>query len=48
MRLFWRLLAGFGGLLFLVIVAAGITLRKFDANDLIGPIQQHVRDATGR
>jgi len=48
MRLFWRLLAGFGGLLLLVIVAAGITLRKFDANDLIGPIQQHVRDATGR
>lgn len=42
------MLAGLGGLLFLVIVAAGITLRKFDANDLIGPIQQHVRDATGR
>ena len=42
------MLAGFGGLLFLVIVAAGITLRKFDANELIGPIQQHVRDATGR
>lgn len=48
MRLFWRMLAGLGGLLLLVIVAAGITLRKFDANDLIGPIQQHVRDATGR
>jgi hypothetical protein len=31
-----------------VIVVAGVTLRKFDANDLIGPIQQHVRDATGR
>lgn len=42
------MLAGFGGLLLLVIVAAGITLRKFDANELIGPIQQHVRDATGR
>ena len=42
------MLAGFGGLLFLVIVAAGITLRKFDANELIGPIQQHFRDATGR
>lgn len=48
MRLFWRMLAGFGGLLLLVIVAAGITLRRFDANELIGPIQQHVRDATGR
>ncbi|HEY7943797.1 MAG TPA: AsmA family protein [Casimicrobiaceae bacterium] len=48
MRLFWRMLAVFGGLLLLVIVAAGITLRKFDAKDLIGPIQQHVRDATGR
>jgi uncharacterized protein involved in outer membrane biogenesis len=48
MRLFWRMLAGFGGLLLLVIVAAGITLRKFDAKDLIGPIQQHVHDATGR
>ena len=48
MRLFWRMLAGFGGLLFLVIVVAGITLRKFDANELIGPIQQHFRDATGR
>jgi hypothetical protein len=42
------MLAGLGGLLLLVIVVAGITLRKFDANDLIGPIQQHVRDATGR
>ena len=42
------MLAGLGGLLLLVIVAAGITLRKFDANELIGPIQQHVRDATGR
>ena len=48
MRLFWRMLAGLGGLLLLIIVAAGITLRKFDANELIGPIQQHVRDATGR
>ncbi|MGH8798755.1 MAG: AsmA family protein [Casimicrobiaceae bacterium] len=48
MRLFWRMLAVFGGLLLLVIVAAGITLRKFDAKDLIDPIQQHVRDATGR
>ncbi|MEP6996368.1 MAG: AsmA family protein [Betaproteobacteria bacterium] len=48
MRLFWRMLAGFGGLLLLVIIAAGITLRKFDAKDLIDPIQQHVRDATGR
>ncbi|HKW79748.1 MAG TPA: AsmA family protein [Casimicrobiaceae bacterium] len=48
MRLFWRLLAVLGGLLLLLIVAAGITLRKFDAKDLIGPIQQHVRDATGR
>ncbi len=42
------MLAGLGGLLLLVIVAVGITLRKFDANELIGPIQQHVRDATGR
>ncbi len=42
------MLAGFGGLLLLVIIAAGITLRKFDAKDLIDPIQQHVRDATGR
>src|SRR5689334_6936102 len=48
MRLFWRMLAGLGGVLLLIIVAAGITLRKFDANELIGPIQQHVRDATGR
>ena len=42
------MLAVFGGLLLLVIVAAGITLRKFDAKDLIDPIQRHVRDATGR
>lgn len=42
------MLAGLGGLLLLVMVIAGITLRKFDANDLIGPIQQRVRDATGR
>jgi len=48
MRLFWRILAAFGGLLLLLIVAIAIAVRTIDVNDFIAPIQKRVKDATGR
>src|SRR2546423_2507896 len=48
MRLFWRILAAIGGLLVVVIVAVAIAVRAIDVNDFIAPIQQRVKDATGR
>jgi AsmA family protein len=48
MRLFWRILAAIGGLLVLLIVAVAIAVRTIDVNDFIAPIQQRVKDATGR
>ena len=48
MRLFWRILAAFGGLLLLLIVAVAIAVRTIDVNDFIAPIQKRVKDATGR
>ena len=48
MRLFWRILAVFAGLLLLLIVAVAIAIRTVDVNDFTAPIQQRVKDATGR
>jgi uncharacterized protein involved in outer membrane biogenesis len=48
MRLFWRILAAVGGLLVLLIVAIAIAVHTIDVNDFIVPIQQRVKDATGR
>ena len=48
MRLFWRILAAIGGLLVVLIVAVAIAVRAIDVNDFIAPIQQRVKDATGR
>ncbi len=48
MRLFWRILAAFGGLLVLLIIAIAIAVRTIDVNDFIAPIQKRVKDATGR
>src|SRR5438105_1199237 len=48
MRLFWRILAVFAGLLLLLIVAVAIAIRTVDVNDFTVPIQQRVKDATGR
>src|SRR6266567_9354657 len=46
MRQFWRILAVFAGLLLLLMVA--IAIQTVDVNDFTGPIQQRVKDATGR
>jgi uncharacterized protein involved in outer membrane biogenesis len=48
MRLFWRILAAFGGLLVLLIIAVAIAVRTIDLKDFIAPIQKRVKDATGR
>src|ERR1700676_360360 len=48
MRLFWRALAVLGGLLLLLVIAVAIAVRTVDVNDLVTPIQQRVKDATGR
>ena len=48
MRLFWRILVVFAGLLLLLIVAVAIAIRTVDVNDFAAPIQQRVKDATGR
>ncbi len=48
MRLFWRILAAFGGALVLLIVAVAIAVRTIDPNNFIAPIQKRVKDATGR
>jgi AsmA family protein len=48
MRLFWRILGAFGGLLLLLIMAVAIAVRTTDVNDFIAPIQKRVKDATGR
>jgi AsmA family protein len=48
MRLFWRMLAGIGGLVLLLLVAIAIAISTVDVKDFIGPIQKRVKDATGR
>lgn len=48
MRLFWRILAGIGGLLLLLLIAVAIAISTVDVNSVIGPLQKRVKDATGR
>jgi len=48
MRIFWRTLAVLGGLVLLLLVAVAIAVRTVDVKEFIGPIQQRVKDATGR
>lgn len=48
MRLFWRILAVFGGLLVLLIIAVAVAVRTIDVNDFVAPMQKRVKDATGR
>ena len=48
MRLFWRILAGIGGLLLLLLIAVAIAISTVDVKSFIGPIQKRVKDATGR
>jgi uncharacterized protein involved in outer membrane biogenesis len=48
MRLFWRILAGIGGLVLLLLIAVAIAISTVDVKNFIGPIQKRVKDATGR
>jgi uncharacterized protein involved in outer membrane biogenesis len=48
MRIFLRLLAVIGGVVVLLLVAVAVAIRSVDVNELVGPIQQRVKEATGR
>ena len=48
MRQFWRIVAAFGGLVVLLIIAIAIAVRTIDVNDFIAPMQKRVKEATGR
>jgi len=48
MRIFWRTLAVLGGIVVLVLIAVAIAVRTVDVKEFLGPIQQRVKDATGR
>ena len=46
--LYWRILAGIGGLLLLLLIAVAIAISTVDVKSFIGPVQKRVKDATGR
>jgi AsmA family protein len=48
MRVFWRTLAVLGAAIVLLLVAVAIAVRTVDVKQFIGPLQQRVKDATGR
>jgi uncharacterized protein involved in outer membrane biogenesis len=48
MRVFWRTLAVLGGGIVLLLLAVAIAVRTVDVKQFIGPIQQRVKNATGR
>lgn len=48
MRIFWRTLAMLGGVVVLLLIAVAIAIHTVDVKEFIGPIQQRVKDATGR
>jgi uncharacterized protein involved in outer membrane biogenesis len=48
MRIFWRLLAVLGGGVLLLLLAVAIAVRTVDVKQFIGPVQQRVKEATGR
>jgi uncharacterized protein involved in outer membrane biogenesis len=48
MRLFWRALAVLGGIVVLLLVAVAIAIHSVDVKEFIGPLQQRVKEATGR
>lgn len=48
MRLFWRILAGIGGVLLLLLIAVAIAVSTVNVKDFVGPIQKRVKEATGR
>lgn len=48
MRIFWRTLAVLGGIVVLLLIAVAIAVRTVDVTEFLGPIQQRVKEATGR
>jgi hypothetical protein len=48
MRVFWRTLAVLGGVVLLLLIAVAVAIRSVDINEFIGPLQQRVKEATGR
>jgi AsmA family protein len=48
MRVFWTILAAAAGLVVLALVGVAIAVWTIDVNTFVGPIQQRVKDGTGR
>ncbi|NDP43246.1 MAG: AsmA family protein [Aromatoleum sp.] len=48
MRIFWTILAVAGGIVVLALVGVAVAIWTVDVNTFVGPIQQRVKDATGR
>ena len=48
MRIFWRTLAVVGGIVVLLLIAVAVAIRTVDVKEFVGPLQQRVKEATGR
>lgn len=48
MRVFWRTLAVLGGVVVLLLIAIAIAVRTVDVKEFVGPLQQRVKQSTGR
>jgi uncharacterized protein involved in outer membrane biogenesis len=48
MRLFWRALAVVGGIVLLLLIAVTIAIHNVDVNEFVKPMQDRVKEATGR
>ena len=48
MRIFWRTLAVLGGIVVLLLIAVAVAVHTVNVREFLGPIQQRVKDATGR
>src|SRR5512147_947981 len=48
MRIFWTILAAAVGIVVLALVGVAIAVWTIDVNTFVGPIQQRVKEQTGR
>ena len=48
MRIFWRTLALLGGIVVLLLIAVAVAIRTVDVKEFVAPLQQRVKEATGR
>src|SRR5215470_6327390 len=48
MRIFWRTLAVVGGIVVLLLIAVAVAIHSVDVKEFVGPLQQRVKEATGR